>query len=65
MSMFTPEKIKELRHHLEMTTTEFAFHLGVADQTVRMWECGKRHPNYARMVQLNEMAKKHKFMVPA
>lgn len=61
MNMFTPQEIRELRHALEMNTTEFATVLGVTGvtvNTVARWEIGDRHPKRTTMIRLNELAAK-------
>lgn len=50
--------IKELREKLEMTQTEFALKLGVAEYTVRRWESGTSKPSPLAQRQLEMLEKK-------
>ena len=56
MNMFTAQQIRELRRSLGLNTTQFATALGVTENAVRRWEIGDRHPRFATVVKLNEMA---------
>ena len=49
----TPQAVKELREHLQLTQEVFASILGVSFATVNRWENGKTSPtgNYARVLQ--------------
>lgn len=42
------DKIKELG----ITYTEFAYHLGVTEQSVRLWLNGKRRPSMSTLVAM-------------
>jgi len=49
----TPQAVKELREHLQLTQEVFASILGVSFATVNRWENGKTSPtgDYARVLQ--------------
>lgn len=49
----TPQAVKELRDHLQLTQEVFASILGVSFATVNRWENGKTTPtgDYARILQ--------------
>src|SRR5262245_9626169 len=49
----TPQAVKELREHLQLTQEVFASILGVRFATVNRWENGKTKPtgDYARVLQ--------------
>lgn len=49
----TPQAVKELREHLQLTQEVFASILGVSFATVNRWENGKTTPtgDYARVLQ--------------
>jgi DNA-binding XRE family transcriptional regulator len=49
----TPQEVKELREHLQLTQEVFASILGVSFATVNRWENGRTAPtgDYARVLQ--------------
>ncbi len=55
-NMYTPEQIRAIRLALGLTVAQFAEKLGVDRNAVYLWEAGKRHPVYRRMVEINELA---------
>jgi DNA-binding transcriptional regulator YiaG len=55
MVMLSPKDIRDLRIALGLTGPEFAERVGVTEDAVWKWERGARHPNYARMLRLNEL----------
>lgn len=58
--MLTPQAIKSLRESLELSQTQFAFHLGVCENTIARWERGDRHPHYKHMERIHKVAEKLK-----
>ena len=58
MVMFTPQDIATIRKTLGLTATEFAYELGISENTVRRWEMGDRHPRYKMMEKLNKLNEK-------
>jgi DNA-binding transcriptional regulator YiaG len=58
--MYTPDDIRRLRFELKMTLAEFGRLVGASESTVCNWELGKRHPKYATLVKLNDIARKHR-----
>jgi DNA-binding transcriptional regulator YiaG len=55
--MFTSKEIAAIRLSLGMTPAQFAFAMGVSENTVRRWEIGDRHPSYKRMESLDKLRK--------
>lgn len=60
LSMFTPDDIKTLRARLGLTLEEFGRECGVTKSTVSYWESGDRHPRYAAILKLNDLAMRAK-----
>jgi len=58
MVMFNAKQILELRKAMGLTQPEFAKLIGVTASAVCLWESGKRHPPYKKMLKINEVAKK-------
>lgn len=52
-------KIKELRHKLYMTQTEFGELVGVSQQTVRLWETNKKIPHLRNQKKIAELCKEN------
>jgi putative transcriptional regulator len=44
MTTWTPEAVRDLRHRLGLTQTQFAARLGCSIQAVQHWEHGLRTP---------------------
>jgi len=55
MVMLNNVEIRGLRLSLGLTAPEMAVKVGVSEDTIWKWERGDRHPNYKRMVRLNEL----------
>ena len=53
----TMNEVKELRQKLGLTQAEFAVKLGVAEYTVRRWECGASKPSRMARKLLEEIVK--------
>ena len=58
MVMFTPNDISELRKALGLSVVELAAKLHVNRTTVYHWESGHCHPTYAKLIELNMLAKR-------
>ena len=58
MNMLDAKAIREIRLSLGMTQTEFAVAIGKSYPAVCKWEAGLRHPTYATMLKINELAQK-------
>jgi DNA-binding transcriptional regulator YiaG len=58
MDMLTSDDIKEIRKAMGLTPTEFAARFGVSASTVCLWEQGKTHPRWKKMLKLNAMREK-------
>lgn len=52
MTIWTPEKIKQLRHRLGLTQTEFGARVGRSLRAVQSWEAGVRFPDGAAKILL-------------
>lgn len=57
MHMVTPQQIALIRKALKESPNQFAYRMGVSENTVRRWEIGDRHPRWDTMVKLNQIAK--------
>ena len=49
------EKLKLLREQRNVTQSELARKLGVTQQTVASWECGRTEPNIASIKSMSEI----------
>ena len=58
MVMLDHVQIKALRLKMSMSPTEFAAHVGASASAVCLWESGKRHPRWAMLRKLNDLAEK-------
>lgn len=58
MLMLNPSQIRQLRLALGETLKEFASRMGVKPDCVVKWEQGRRHPRYAKLLELNDLLKK-------
>lgn len=56
------EKIKELRHKMLLTQTEFAKELGVSLASVARWELGENEPTMKIKRKLKELFIKNNIM---
>lgn len=53
--MLNGEQIAELRKELGLTQKEFGERVGSSESCVCLWESGKRHPTYGKMLKLNKL----------
>lgn len=59
MNMFTGQDIRKIRVALGLSMKELGEMLGgISESTVSRWESNERHPRFATLVKLNELAKK-------
>lgn len=65
MFMLTSTQIAEIREALSLTVVEFAAKIGVSRKTIYQWESGLRHPRWALLEKINELAKSAKITIPA
>ena len=57
VTKFDPILVKEIRHRLKQSQTEFAYMIGVSVSTLRNWEQGLRHPEGPARVLLKVVEK--------
>lgn len=55
---YKPEKIRELRDHLQISQSVFAALLNISVSTVRKWEIGDKHPSGPSLKLLNLLDRK-------
>ena len=55
--------IKRIREELCLYQREFAKLLGVSDQTVSDWECGRKRPSIANRRKIVELCKQNQISV--
>ena len=58
MDMFDQNRIRELRHNLNMTQENFAHEIGVTFATVNRWENGRTLPNKVAQKVLKQLERK-------
>jgi putative transcriptional regulator len=62
---FTPVDVKNIRHQVGMSQSEFASAFGISVSTLRHWERGDRTPHGPALVLLNVVAKEPKAVLKA
>ena len=62
---FDAVDVKEVRHNVDMTQTEFASTFGISLGTLRHWERGDRTPRGPALVLLNVLAKEPQAVIRA
>ena len=62
---FDAVDVKEVRHNVDMTQTEFASTFGISLGTLRHWERGDRTPSGPALVLLNVLAKEPQAVIRA
>jgi putative transcriptional regulator len=55
---YSPDEIKKIRGHMDVSQPVFAAALNVSPETIRAWEQGKREPDGATL-RLLEVAQEH------
>ncbi len=62
---FSPVDVKNIRHQVGMSQSEFASAFGISVSTLRHWERGDRTPHGPALVLLNVVAKEPKVVLDA